>query len=107
MDSLIRQTSTATPAEPGGFPEWAKAGQLHPEGCELFLEALQGPLGPAALRMVATHGHDKSSRPGESHPQALTDPDVSLSTHPALIVQPPHRATASGRTTRAGPGQCG
>jgi hypothetical protein len=24
----------------------------------------------------------------ESHPQALTDPDVNLSIHPALIVQP-------------------
>jgi len=23
------------------------------------------------------------SRPGELHPEALTDPDVSLSTHPA------------------------
>jgi hypothetical protein len=30
----------------------------------------------------------ESSSPGESHPQALTDPDVNLSIHPALIVQP-------------------
>jgi len=30
----------------------------------------------------------QSSSPGESHPQALTDPDMSLSTHPAPIVQP-------------------
>ena len=30
----------------------------------------------------------KSSRPGEFHPQSLTDPDVSLSTHPAPIAQP-------------------
>lgn len=28
------------------------------------------------------------SSPGESHPQALSEPDVSLSTHPAPIVQP-------------------
>ena len=28
------------------------------------------------------------SRPGELHPQALTDPDVSVSTHPAPTVQP-------------------
>ena len=27
------------------------------------------------------------SSPGKSHPQALTEPDVSLSAHPALIVQ--------------------
>ena len=30
----------------------------------------------------------ESSSPVESHPQALTDPDVSLSAHPAPIVQP-------------------
>jgi hypothetical protein len=30
----------------------------------------------------------ESSGPGELHPQALTDPDVSVSTHPALTVQP-------------------
>ena len=30
-----------------------------------------------------------SSGPGEFHPQALTDPDVSLSAHPAPTVQPP------------------
>jgi len=31
---------------------------------------------------------EESSSPGESHPQTLTDPDVNLSIHPALIVQP-------------------
>jgi hypothetical protein len=30
----------------------------------------------------------ESSGPGELHPQALTDPDVSVSTHPAPTVQP-------------------
>lgn len=29
----------------------------------------------------------ESSSPGESHPQALTEPDVNLSAHPALIIQ--------------------
>src|ERR1039457_42871 len=29
-----------------------------------------------------------SSRPGELHPQALTEPDVNVSAHPALTVQP-------------------
>jgi len=38
-----------------------------------------------------------SSSAGESHPHALTEPDVSLSTHPALIVQPSARdPSASG-----------
>jgi len=27
-----------------------------------------------------------SSSPGEFHPQALTDPDVNVSAHPALII---------------------
>jgi len=31
--------------------------------------------------------NDRSSSPGELHPQALTEPDVNLSVHPALIVQ--------------------
>ena len=30
----------------------------------------------------------ESSSPGESHHQALTDPDVKVSRHPAPIVQP-------------------
>jgi hypothetical protein len=34
----------------------------------------------------------QSSRPGESHPQALTEPDVNVSAHPALTVQPPPSA---------------
>ena len=35
---------------------------------------------------------NESSRPGELHPQALTDPDMNVSAHPALIVQPSHGA---------------
>src|SRR5215510_2740418 len=31
---------------------------------------------------------DESSSAGESHPHALTDPDVNLAAHPAPIVQP-------------------
>ena len=31
----------------------------------------------------------KSSRPGESHPEALTEPCVSLSTHTALASHSP------------------
>ena len=32
--------------------------------------------------------YEKSSSPGEFHPQALTEPDGNLSAHPALIAQP-------------------
>ena len=35
----------------------------------------------------------ESSSPGEFHPQALTDPDVTVSRHPALIIQLPSLAT--------------
>ena len=38
---------------------------------------------------------EESSSPKESHPQALTDPDVSLSTHPAPIVQPQDASSIS------------
>jgi len=30
----------------------------------------------------------ESSSPGESHPQALSEPDVTVSRHPAPIIQP-------------------
>ena len=36
----------------------------------------------------------ESSSPGEFHPQALTEPDGSLSTHPALITRPGPRLPA-------------
>src|SRR4051794_31225055 len=32
---------------------------------------------------------DESSSPGELHPQALAEPDVELSPHPALMIQSP------------------
>ena len=52
-----------------------------------------------ALRVVASLEADHtSSRPGESHPQALTEPDMNVSAHPALTVQPLLDATsASGQ----------
>ncbi len=34
----------------------------------------------------------QSSSPGEFHPQALTDPDVTVSRHPALITPSPSSA---------------
>ena len=37
--------------------------------------------------IVVLKADHKSSSPGESHPEALTEPDVNLSAHPALIVQ--------------------
>jgi hypothetical protein len=42
---------------------------------------------PEAVLRSADRDHE-SSGPGELHPQALTDPDVSVSTHPAPTVQP-------------------
>ena len=43
-----------------------------------------------------------SSSAGESHPHALTESDVSLSAHPALIVQPNHTQNASEQTAMVG-----
>jgi hypothetical protein len=42
-----------------------------------------------AFRLMAIlEPKDESSSAGEFHPHALTEPDVNLSAHPALIVQP-------------------
>lgn len=38
-------------------------------------------------RLICTH--DEVSGPGESHPRALSEPYVNLSTHTAPIIQPP------------------
>ncbi|MCL4490767.1 MAG: HD domain-containing protein [Nitrospirae bacterium] len=39
--------------------------------------------------LLAASIHDIGvSRPGESHPQPLAEPDVNLSAHPAPIIQP-------------------
>ena len=47
-----------------------------------------------------------SSSAGEFHPHALTEPDVNLSAHPALIVQPANEGTASEQTTPPDETQC-
>lgn len=41
-----------------------------------------------AIETVLSLAQDKkSSSPREFHPQALTEPDLNVSAHPALIVQ--------------------
>src|SRR5271165_1276135 len=51
---------------------------------------------------LAVDLHERSSGPGEFHPQALTDPDVSVSAHPAPTVRPlPDTAIANARTAQA------
>ena len=49
----------------------------------------------------------ESSSAGESHPHALTDPDVNLSAHPAPLIQPQAALPdASGRINSTHAGQC-
>src|SRR4051812_29572988 len=48
----------------------------------------------ALPRPAAAHVDVASSSPGEFHPQALTEPDGSLSAHPALITRPGPRLPA-------------
>ena len=57
--------------------------QSEAELLHAFRQVLAEPFGIVPV----LEAHDESSSPGESHPQALTEPDVSLSAHPALIVQ--------------------
>ena len=59
----------------------------------------QHPKHPPRVVFVLEHQHRSSSR-GESHPSALTEPDLRLSPHPALTLQPPVALrVATGRTT--------
>ena len=61
--------------------------------------------GKKSLIFRATQ-NDKSSSAGELRPHALTEPDVNLSAHPALIVQPANEGTASEQTTPPDETQC-
>ena len=61
---------------------------------EDVLDKLDAAIGHPEMKMflaeiVAARTYpeiEQSSRPGESHPQALTDPDMNVSAHPALTV---------------------
>src|SRR5262245_60126788 len=46
------------------------------------------PIVNPSAAAIDVHSDNQSSSPGGFHPQALTEPDGSLSTHPALITQP-------------------
>jgi hypothetical protein len=66
-----------------------------------------------SIQAFVLDGPHKSSSGGESHPSALTEPDVRLSPHPAPTIQPPaSRRAATGRTAwspvaRRGPASAG
>src|SRR5216684_7256310 len=50
---------------------------------------------------VSTHNQQTPSRPGELHPEPLTEPDVSLSTYPARATH--RRLPPSAETKRVHP----
>src|SRR5215475_12139820 len=78
--------------------ELDQAGLVRIERQRELLEPLAHIVPEAPGVRLVLEADDKSSRPGESHPQALTEPDVSVAAHPALIVQPLRReAQANGR----------
>src|SRR5260370_19802009 len=60
----------------------------------------EGPAGTGSQEAVIQHGvgtSQRPSRPGEFHPQPLTEPDVNLSTYPARATHrrlPPSAATS-------------
>jgi len=57
---------------------------LQTEFGQSLLQLLQKQLGVISV----LEPHEPESSPGESHPQALSEPDVNLSAHPAPIIQP-------------------
>lgn len=83
----------------------------------LCWETPTSPRAFLALRQIRQLTHrrrsGRESRPGDSHPEALAGPDVTLSRHPALIREPPRfmvqlanryglrRETAATRSRRA------
>lgn len=51
--------------------------------------------------MMTAYGDHKSSSPRELPPQALAEPDVNVSAHPAPITQPLHRVISNEQTNMA------
>ena len=80
------------------------AGNRGPEGVKRIVGLVVGPKpkrNAVVEKRLVWHGHLgtlRSSSPGELHPQALTDPDVNVSAHPAPTVEPlPDAACASAQ----------
>jgi hypothetical protein len=67
-------------------------------------EPCKGGVGKTICRGEPIEASAESSSAGESHPRALTEPDVNLAAHPALSVPPPRTTGASVRTALAGGG---
>src|SRR5262249_45626796 len=67
--------------------------------CETLAQNFQNPLGILEVR----ERHHGSSSGEESHLSALTDPDVTLSRHPALTPQPPAARLVPTKQTVWGP----
>src|SRR5208283_1293890 len=82
--SLATLLSVAA-GEPSELDEPRLVGvQFQTELCESLAKVGEEPL-RIALMLEPSH---KVSGRGESHPPALSEPDVNLSTHPAPIIQP-------------------
>jgi hypothetical protein len=72
--------------------------QLQTEPHQALAQFIEKPLGFRSI----PESDDEVSSPGESHPQALSEPDVNLSAHPAPIIQPSAQSpSASGRKAEA------
>ena len=81
-------------------------GRVHPQSQTPGKEACHACHHPLA-RPPRPHVDVASSSGGESHPSALTQPDVRLSPHPAPTLRPPvARQVATGRTTSGPVARC-
>ena len=100
--SLLPEFPDVKPQEVKSFCDMHNPGFSFTECQSSFLEKLLQAWSGVGFQYFSCGGRcHTSSRPGESHPQALTDPDVNLAAHPALTVQPsPDGAIASAQTTR-------
>jgi hypothetical protein len=97
------QTFPATLQRRGAF-ERKEASLVRMRGQSIALQSLaEHRLDPLCI-VVMFKANEESSRPGDSHPQALTEPDVNLSAHTAPTVQPPPDAAKTSAQRTAGHG---
>ena len=85
-------TQTPCPPTLGGVPaELDQARLLRVQFQRELRESLAEFMKEPLRIVLILKTHDEESRPGESHPRPLAEPDLNLSTHPAPIAQPSGR----------------
>ena len=107
IESLRAPMTAPRTAPDARLPEFDEPGLLWMQSQAIPAEAFRQHLHHPARVLLAREDEHESSSGGESHPSALTEPDVKLSPHPAPTLQPrAARRVATGQRAAGPAAQC-